>query len=853
MSAPWSTLTGAIRYGYAPHYVVRIEGIPTLFAEHVGDGMDGDGYHLDASLVIDGAARIGSVLSDSDHFAGAKDFEFRLMDTPKVRALMSRPTAQTVMTADFAHDDAVMYVASTAGFPESPSILYFGTSCIEQTYDLIDAWTSLDHSTYPPARSYKAGTVVTDTPGQWKGRRVELFMALVDPTGRYVQDADILSQACCIWTGYLSARPTRNGTEWEMLASDQVQRMRMPLSAAAQGSARWALDDDGAIYVDRGIAIGLVLIGSTLGFFCNISDTPFDAEPAGPILRSRLRALIVERLLAIAPAEVGDLKWVQSDSPNNGPLAREWVLNVYLTGVTDTTIGTNVSISGQGISAALSARDSGFNTFANPGELQAIPTQLCQGTVIVGAGLSITVEDADPATLPTAGFVRLDGGESKQLLEYVGLTVDTADAATVHLQLAPGSQPLGSDILIWATDEVSGTVVDISATFIWRDEGPIEDIMRRAIVSSGDATNGTWDTLARGQGYGLGAIDADSFEEVFDGAFGLLSFVLAVDSGVSLAKLMGGILRIAQCGIAARRAADGSAMQIAAVNVGPPSTLEVAATIRDSDLAFSSRGTKPIRVRDVFAAPQSIQATCKVAEIGDQEGSAGVIIARSPDIIDWTGDAWKLEVYGVSRSALLLPMQAWATSWFRACERQIVEIDLPPWQDIEVGDVIALDLDDVALWDYSRAAPGFHGLARVLGVQTRLETGVQTVLLALDGARTSGPMAPSIQVVAVNGADPTAPTSIDVAESWFPLLTLAIAGDGPWYLLAYVPGSDDGAGQFAVDAIVLTGGVCRITFDALPEVTRTFTTSDRITFPVAAYCVAGQLRYLQNTDLVQWS
>lgn len=855
MSAPWATLTGATRYGFAPYYILRIEGIPLLFVEAVRDANAPTGYTLDASLVIDGSARIGSVLSDNDHFAGAKDLEFRLTDTAAVRALMGRTTAQTAITAEFAHDATTMAVDSTAGFPTAASFIYFGTSCLEKTGYLYDAFTSLDRSVYGPAKTYPAGTVVTDSPGDWKRRRVELFMALLDPCARYVvaSGGDILSQACCIWTGYMSARPVRNGTEWECLASDQVQTLRAPLSASAQGTASWALDDDGAIVVDRGMVIRLRVHTDPTGPITDVSAAPFTSEPAGPIKRSRIRALISESLLAaIVAADAGTpidlIGWEQTTTPEGGALAREWWMWVRVVGNTDALQQATVSVSGNGLESGLyvfGPTRYGFYV------TETVKTSLAMRTQITGGTLAVIVEDGDPSALPASGFIRLEGGDRKQILEYTSFSVDGANGAKVHLQLAVGSQPLGSDLAMLATDEVSGESAGLSVTFLWRDEGPVEDVMRRAIVSTGDGVNGAHDTLARGQGYAMLDIDAQSFVDVFDGAFGLLSVVLAVDAGTSLAKLMGGLLKLSQRGVAARRAADGSAMELAAVNVGTPDTFDVVATLRDADLAFVDPSTRPIRVRSSFAAPQTIQVTCKTADIGDQEGSEGVIIAKSKDIADRTDDVWKLDVYGVDRSTLLLPAQAWASSWFQACERQIVELDLPPWQDVQVGDVLMLDLDDVALWDYSRAAPGYHGLARVLGVQLRLETGAQTVEVAIDGKRTAPPMSPSVPVLVVNGSA-TAPTSLDVDESYYALF-YGNRGS-PWKLLAYTPGEDDGAGLVTVSGVTLPGGgVARIALSAWPSVTMTFTTSMRLTWPITDECTEAQARYLQNTDKVQWS
>ncbi len=854
MSASWATLTGAIRYGFAPYYILRIEGITTLLVEAVRDANAPTGYSLDASLVIDGSARIGSVLSDKDHFAGAKDLEFRLTDTPAVRALMGRPTAQTTITAEFAHDATTMAVDSTAGFPTAASTIYFGTSCLEKTGYLYDAFTALDRSVYGPAKTYPAGTVVTDSPGDWKRRRVELFMALLDPCARYVvtSGGDILSQACCVWTGYMSARPVRNGTEWECIASDQVQTLRAPLSASAQGTASWALDQDGLQHVGFSHTICMKVRQTPVASPAIVTEVAINTFSDGSTLvaPSRARKLIADKLLARILADnpsspIDFIGWKQETSPDGDAMRRVWRMWFHST---QTDAETRVTISVSSIQAGI-AVEAPLKIWL--GATENYDTQLIQRTQVVGGSLAVVIEEGDPADLPTAGFIRLEGGDKKQILEYTSLSVDAGNGAKVHLQLDPGSQPIGSDLVMLAADDVSGESAELSVTFLWRDEGPVEDVMRRAIVSTGDGVNGAHDTLARGQGYAMPDIDAQSFVDVFDGAFGMISAVLAVDAGTSLAKLMGGLLKLSQRGVAARRAADGSAMEIAAVNVGPPDTFDVVATIRDSDLAFVDPSTRPIRVRSSFAAPQTIQVTCKTADIGDQEGSEGVIIAKSKDVADRTDDVWKLDVYGVDRSALLLPAQAWASSWFQSCERQIVELDLPPWQDVQVGDVLMLDLDDVALWDYSRAAPGYHGLARVLGVQLRLETGAQTVDVAIDGKRTAPPMSPSVPVIAVNGSA-TAPTSLDVAESHYALI---YGNRGtPWKLLAYTPGEDDGAGLVTVSGVTLPGGgVARIALSAWPSVTMTFTTSMRLTWPINDECTEAQARYLQNTDKVQWS
>lgn len=868
MSASWATLMGGMRYGYAPVRIVRIEGIPVLFVDVISDGLGGDGYTLDASLITDGGARLGPVMSDKDGIGSANDFEFGLLATEAVSALMAEPTAQTVTTQDFAHDDTEMHVLGTDGF-RSNGYLFFGTSVLERNGYLWTSFPGLDRGVYGPPRTYPAGTMVTDVPVQWENRRVDAFYGMLDPGGRWVATAGdtVLSQATCFFSGYLAERPIKNGAMWSFVATDQIERLRLPLSAAASGTARWSLDDDAALYVDRNLVVSLVVHGDVSPDvsgghgFVDVSVRPFSAEPAGPILKSRIRHLIKTSLLAAASGTgLDSLEWVQSAAPNNGDLAREWTLSAKFAGPTDTILKYRINADPNPNLSGLTLRANLLDlSIAYPGDYQPVPLFLVQSSSITGGALAITIDDGDPSTIPAAGFVRLEGGGAKQVLEYASRTTDTADGATVHLQLVAGSRPLASELRDLASAEVGDAAAEVTATFLWRDSGPVPDILRRAIVSTGDGTNGTWDTLARGQGYGIEAIDEDSFDVVFDGAFLGLAPVLAVDSGASLAKLMGGLLRLSQRGLASRRRADGSTVEVAAVNLGPCDTFQVVATIRDSDLAMSDRSTKPIRVIDRFTAPQTIEVVCKTAEIGDQAGSDGVLIENDKSIAGRSKAAWKVDVYGVDRSILLLPVHAWAQSWFLSCRRQRVEIDLPPWGvassgqspvAIQVGDCVLVDSEDTELWDYSLTSSGYHGLGRVEGVKGSTETLIQTTIVSLDGLRTATPMAPSIPILAVNGP-PTNPTSVDVDPAYYDLIY--DNRGSPWWLLVYCPGEDDGAGAFTTTGPTLTGGVCRISVLSAPSITRTWTTSDRLTWPVAAVCTTGQGRYLQNTDRTQWS
>ena len=223
MPKPWATLMGAVKYGYKPFYVLRLRGIPVLFSE-VGISPHAEGaptaptgYTIDASLVIDGSSRTGSVVNEK-HFSNGFDLGARLLATPTVRSLMSRPTRETTLTADVDASASVLEVDSARGWDVSPRpTLYYGLSCAGTSWGYTwDSFVSVDRTTYGPGCAYKAGTKVTDKPRRWQGRFGELFVVLLDPLGRTVSGGDILEDACMVFAGFVQERPRKDGNAWAM-------------------------------------------------------------------------------------------------------------------------------------------------------------------------------------------------------------------------------------------------------------------------------------------------------------------------------------------------------------------------------------------------------------------------------------------------------------------------------------------------------------------------------------------------------------------------------------------------------------------------------------------------------------
>lgn len=854
----WATFWSAARFGYGATYRAQIEGIATRFVEYdapIYGSPPADDWTNDASLVIDRAPKVGGTPDERTHFAKAHDLDLRLLDTAAVRALMTRPTRFATLTADIDDAATTFTVDSTSGW-SGVTNLYIGTSLETAAARSATSWSSITRGTYGQARSYKAGTIIADNPYEWRGRRVDVWADLLDPCGYEVDGAEVP-----VWAGYVQARPERDGVEWSIACRDQMRRLTQPLGVAASGKARWQIDDDGLVGVDLN-AILTVTVESNGSISDSVQVRPFlgqtsrEGYSAGTFRMSEVRELVSAALdAAWTDADLGKPTWSTQPSTAIPLTSRTWQMQIPcdLDGTEDwvrTTIHMDANVETLRLLMTIT---SSLRTNVSGTDITPVPCDLVMynGFAARDLGLAVTLDDGDPADLPTTGWVLLEGDSGAVYKRYTSLQVDTMDPVTVHLILDPASRVSQADIPDLLGVGSGGDVADISATFFWRDSGTVADVLRRAIVSTGDGTHGAYDTLPRGQGLGLPGIDADSFDEVFDGFLGDLSAAIGSNAGTTLQELFGGLLVLSQRALVARR--SGSGIVVAAARVGSADSVPV--TTITERLLVASDGKRPVRVMSVYAAPQAMEVKCRTLPVDALPAGEGLIALRDRHLTDWTAEHWDLDVYGFARSVLVDAAEAWGLAWFRAGEnRQVVELDVPPWVDAQAGDVVALELTDPSLWDYATGSAGLSGLARVLGCQMSLVTGVQTLTVSVDGILSAGPMSPSLPISAVNGGA-TTPTSIDVDDAFYDLLVRAKDSETSWKVLAYLPGQDAGRAEYTVSTVTQPGGgVARLTVTAYPSSPAvSLSTSWRITWPVSTDSTTTQAAYLHTDTKGQWS
>lgn len=858
-----ATLAGGLGLGYGLYCIVRIDGWDCLYPEVLADGIaPGEFRWEDAALVIDRSARLGPVVEGESHIAKAMDLELRLLDCDSVRRLFGKPTVYAQLTEEYVPGDEVVWLTNPSSFTGQ---IHIGTSILDAGAVQGKGIAVGEWPEFGELRRYPAGTLVTDTPYTLDGRRVRLYVAAIDPSGRYVQTNNVLDNAAVLFDGYIADRPVRDGTEWVVTVRDQARKLVDPLGLAASGTAVWSPDDDALVDTPTNTVFALhVVLGATTPVSASVQ--PFTGL-SSQVRMSALRQAVIDALTAATTligggaGEVIGYAWRAREAEGTGRLV--WDLMIRFNPDTGQTFSAVVYADVQPRAAGFGGLTSSgqSHTFPDTSDEIEHPVGIWQESTVHGVALAVDLDEGDPTLIPETGRIVIEADGVADYAAYTDIEVDPLNGGRVHLQIDAADRPAGQTAIDLLTAAASPSV-----RFLWTDSGQAKDILRRMIVSTGEGRNGVFDTLPRGYGLGLPNIDSDSFERVFGGgAMGTLAFQIAADSGTSLADLFDGLLRLSRRAIVTRRRADGRSVEIAAVDVGPVDTAVPVITITSRDLALQ-QGRRPVRGKGTFVAPQAMEIKCRTIPMGDQPAGEGVINTRDPHLVEWTKTRWQIELNGVTRSQVLEAAIAWSTSWYRAGEtRQLLEIDVHPRKGLlaQVGDVVELDLPaDASLWDYAQGAPGYTGLARVLGAVVSPATMLPTLLVACDGVLTSGGMSPSIPIVSYNGSQ-TNPTRIFVAAyaedgtSIYNLLVHARGDANEIVLCVYRPGHDMGRARYVISDITDFGyddpSTVRLTISSSPtSPVWELTTEDRLTWPPADEGTDEQGEYLHTSDITQW-
>lgn len=814
----YSELAAGLPFGFGFVRVAQIDGIPVLFCEREYDATAPSGYTLDASLVVDTSAKLGSLVDRERTALGqGHSLTLRLLDTAAVRNIFRRPTAVSWLTADVDEAATSLPVQSPSAFEQSGGIVYIGTDAIPYVSYSATAVTGGTRGAYGRALAHDEGTLVTDRPIGWRGRRVRLWYVAVDPTGRIVSsDGEILTDSVLGWTGHVgddgAPAPRRVRAEWELVCEPIDRRLRGQIGGAVTGKARWSLDDDGRLVVSPNATIRVQVVSEDAdGVQGTVEDVvlvPF-AGLSGMLSLSRMRDLIAEAWDAARTdtTHLQDMEWRVVPFEAGGPLARAWqavILARRETGWNAVLVRTNV-VEGTNLPMVTGVRDAWTSSRrlveTTSGLWSELNTKLEMRGQVGAAVLEVIVERGDISSLESGGWIEIEGDDRTQILRYDDLEV--GEDGVVRVTIAGGYAP---DLAVLAADEAAGETRDLSARISWGDQGPLAEVMLRQLQSGGRGDNGDYDTLARGQGYDLADVDETSFLEVCDGLLGSLGLDLQVDSRTSFGELFGGLLTLAERAVVPRPSGDGQEIRLTAVRIGLPGQVsrEDAARITDRDLVLSGAGQPAVRPRVGRPAPNKIAVAVRASSRVDE---ASLVVNDGARLAYQGPVPWEITIYGIDRAQLVGPVASWGLSLFRQGETvQALEVDVVPWCTAYEGDEVEVDLSDVQLWQYSTGTPGYQGAARVIGRLVDPKTHVPTLWLLADGALSTTLMSPSVPVVGYDGTA-SSPTAVHVPVSYFPVIARYMAeriGDH-LRLRVYAPGADDMATTLLCTAVTDEG------------------------------------------------
>lgn len=807
---------GTVRYGFNPVYYVTVSGIPVVWIERATGLTLPTGFSTeDASLVIDDSSEIGVEMIDRQRgVAASLSFGFKLLDTSTVRDWLRRWSRSAILTADLSAIGTTITVDSTAGWPATGE-LQLGIERITYTGTTATTFTGCSRA-QSGSLVYKHATgttaqFATDRPRHWRGREVVLWAAPADPSG-YVPGATLYSDARMVWRGRIVDGPQRerDGFRFEAQSLDRVLDDSLVATISGQvvdTSAKYLAQKGwGAmVFVDA-----LDSTGASLWTY-ELWLSPFENDADGDMMSGQtMRERIVDAWAAAvteagAGADLLDLVW----SKIKGGF---WQARACV--VQDVNIHKLLFWVYHGGEEWVDSKDPTY-----PGGMQSDrwellpwvtgddPTTLLSypfATAPKVSSVTLALDSGAASDVPASGKVRISVGEASIVYSY---TVAGSSQGQVYLA---GLTPILEGKAVAFT---AAQLVGSSAEIVFEDSGEFAAMMLRTLFSSGTGLrSATYDTLKRGQGYGLAEDQIHQWS--FEYSTAPLSTIAGAAShgGKTFAELFGGALGLFRKAVVARPDVDDGffAPKLHLVDTASFGA-DYATTIHDDDL-LSNEGDPVLSVRRADS-PNRIVIT---RPIPGSDDAADRWTFADHSSADATGSREATyDIPAQDRAALWIAAEPAAAMHLAADETtQAVELRVPPWIDAEVGDLVRLELTHPAMWTWGSnpGAVGYTGTARVVGRRLNLKTCQVTLLLLFDGAVTMRALSPAARVQSFAGAAAN-PTSIDVDLKYLNHFTNAIAAaGGNVWVYHYQPGQVETVTQkHEISGASNVGGNCRLT------------------------------------------
>ena len=820
------------------------------------------GHANDPTLMIDESAKVGSRIDENTGIGRAFDLTFGLARSATTSGMFKRPSNITRITSDVAHNATTITVDSTTGFAASGAIyignerIEYGAKSGTQFQSCTRGTPSTDWKGQTFPASSQVSTWVADVPMFFRGRRVILYAIPVDPFGRVVSST--LAGAIEIWRGNVKSEPVPYPGGWSITCRPLDRKLDDSVCASYSGKAKLLTNPDPKVKINPAM---IVFIGTECNEYSggawptaanalnttNAGWKPFDgldADTYYPIsfLEKQIQitwaANVVSGFTSFWPATIpkfvnggpftGEDGTIPTSKYGDSASWKPWQTRQLLVRAKAEQTGKKTKISYaymgnliEGVAPAIGFNDYDFLDdpssengnydylgFTQTGNLYLepisdtdyhwipMPVMFFLGNQL--ASLEIQLDDEDPSSVPTAGWVVLENNDELVAIEYKNKSVE---GTKITIETVNFNGNIGDLMSTLGEDESSV----LSCKFAFIDNGQVVDTMRRMLYSSGRGNNddGTYDTLSEGSGYDISAID-DNFAIELDGGWSDLSADFLLDENVSFVGIYGPLLALSQRAVVTRNTGNG--MRLTVVNTSVVETANYNFTLKDEHII-----AKPGSVKASGNPPTPNRIEINLERYKQEMGR---IIVN--DIVSQRSDGihpMMMTINGFNRDEIDGPALGWSRSLFASRGgRLIYEVECVPWVAAQVGESIRIESTHFNFWDRSTGLRGYTGPARVMGRQVDLRTQKCVLYLSIAGAFQTITLAPSAKLTANNHT--TSPTQLTVAGKYYDLMNAYLAAEPSGFkLLVYHAGTDQTGDHVTVNAI--TGSAATTTILAI--------------------------------------
>jgi hypothetical protein len=782
-----TTVWDLVREGWSVTWWATVDAIDTVFADApIALALPtGFASHVD-DLLLDVAGDLGCEVLDDAGVAAGLSLAFELRDSAEVRALVAWPTRMQRLSQTETASATTLNLVDTSGL-SSP--VYVGHERVTFAGSTATTLTTVGRATggslASKHRAEGVGGLVASSPlPDWRGRRVRLYAAAIDPAGVQL-GASLALVSTEVWSGYVDEGPyrTERGT-WRVDALPLVRRLAEALPPSTTGivdaSTRWHFVQAGDtvdVELRYGDGTGGILTESLhLHPYSAATLGASQATLAASSIRQTIEAAWATELAAMGGSPLlGVLKFVGEGD--------KWraLVSVGTAPAADQLVVWSIAVNGQKVVGSTFVSSSAIGIEC-PWVFPSSPLHLTSDGK--SSSLVVALQTSSPADIVAPGAFR--HGD----VLYRFATIASLQGAVRLDGIAPPFDPATAD-----GDEVE---------FVAVASGTLASTLLGIIESSGTASlRGAFDLLAADAGYSIDDSQVD--EASFANVGGVLAslYVSAVVSGRSLDETFGTMLGLSERAIVQRVVDD--VVQLALVTTSPLGSSS-ASTITDADLLVAA-GDNPIEVSRGPRTPTIVEVTL-------DDGSPSptrIIMQRDASRRAEVGAVTLQATMPIADASLALGLVAtWAGARFaRLQPADRLRLQVGPWVRGEVGDLVRLETRHPAVYDRRAASPGYAGSARVLG--RTLDPATLVVTLTVAPAVGVG-LSPAARVEAYAGTA-AAPTTIDVDLAFLAHFERSLADyGGAIKLLHFQPAANEGVAEgYTVNAATSAGGYCRLT------------------------------------------